>query len=145
MPKSYTVLDSGILLATVQDETYTKTAQELIADLLNNDVELIAPMLLRYELIAVVRKWVYRNLTDLNSAKLALTTLLNYPITLHFDDSLALKAYDLATLYQRPTAYDAQYLALAERFSCDFWTADERLFNAVQNSFRHIHWLGTWH
>jgi predicted nucleic acid-binding protein len=42
----------------------------------------------------------------------------------------------------RPTAYDAQYLAVAERHQADFWTADERLFNALNGKFPHIDWLG---
>lgn len=50
----------------------------------------------------------------------------------------------LATEYNRPTAYDAQYLALAERLSCEFWTVDERLFNGVKDRFSAIRWLGEW-
>lgn len=57
-------------------------------------------------------------------------------------DALLLRAYELATQLSRPTAYDAQYLAVAERFQCDFWTADERLFNAVSNSLTWVKWLG---
>lgn len=68
-------------------------------------------------------------------------SLLNYPIRLHLDDSLLKRGYELATEYNRPTAYDAQYLALAERLACDFWTADERMFNAVKDRFPSIHWI----
>jgi predicted nucleic acid-binding protein len=42
----------------------------------------------------------------------------------------------------RPTAYDAQYLALAERLACDFWTADERLFNAASQQLPYVKWVG---
>ncbi|MBC8099768.1 MAG: type II toxin-antitoxin system VapC family toxin [Armatimonadetes bacterium] len=41
------------------------------------------------------------------------------------------RAYELAEQLSLPTAYDAQYLAVAEHLGCDFWTADERLYNAV--------------
>jgi predicted nucleic acid-binding protein len=70
--------------------------------------------------------------------------LLNHPLALHFDDALLKRGYELATRYDRPTAYDAQYLALAERLSCDFWTADERMFNAIKEKFPTIRWLGNW-
>ena len=70
--------------------------------------------------------------------------LLNHPLTLHFDDALLKRGYELATQYNRPTAYDAQYLALAERLSCDFWTADERMFNAVKDKSPDLQWIGNW-
>jgi predicted nucleic acid-binding protein len=31
---------------------------------------------------------------------------------------------------------------VAERLNCDFWTADERLFNAVQESLNWVKWVG---
>ena len=48
----------------------------------------------------------------------------------------------LATRFNRPTAYDAKYLALAEMMNCEFWTADERLFNAVRDELSWVRWLG---
>ena len=58
------------------------------------------------------------------------------------DDSLLKRAYELATQYNRPTAYDSQYLAVAERLNCEFWTADERLANAVGNDLSWVRWVG---
>ena len=142
MPTSYAVLDSGILLATVQSEPYTKHAKSLINQLAQQQVQMIAPMLLRYELVAVARKWVYREITTPEKAKNALHTLLRYPVTTFADDALLQRAYELATEHNRPTAYDAQYLAVAERYQCDFWTADERLYNAVTNHFPRVYWVG---
>lgn len=67
---------------------------------------------------------------------------LAYPVQLYFDNELLKRAYDLAEQLNRPAAYDAQYLALAERLGCDFWTADEKLFNAVGASLTWVRWLG---
>jgi predicted nucleic acid-binding protein len=142
MPTSYAVLDSGILLATVQTEPHTEHAKTLINQLAQEQVQMIAPVLLRYELVAVARKWVYRELTTPDKAKTALETLLHYPVTTVIDDALLRRAYELAMEHNRPTAYDAQYLAVAERYQCDFWTADERLFNAVNGKFPRVYWLG---
>ena len=144
MPISYTVLDSGTLLATVQIEAYTPQARGLVKSLTAHEIQIAAPTLLYYELVAVARKWVYRKLAMPEQAQVALDTILRYPVELHFDEALVRRAYALASELDQPTAYDAQYLALAERLSCDFWTADERLFNAVQNDFPAAHWLGQW-
>ena len=34
----------------------------------------------------------------------------------------------------RPEAYDTQYLAVAEREGCEFWTTDSRLYNSVHHT-----------
>jgi predicted nucleic acid-binding protein len=133
MPTSYAVLDSGILLATVQTETYTEQAKVLFTRLTQEQTQIVAPTLLSYELVAVTRK-----LATPEQAKLALKTLLYYPLTTIVDAALLQRAYELATQFDRLTAYDAQYLAVAERYHCDFWTADERLFNAVTASLPNI-------
>ncbi len=71
-----------------------------------------------------------------------LAGLLSYPVTFYEDDALLLATYELAEAFNRPRAYDAQYLALAERLDCSFWTADERLFNAVRGAFPRVRWVG---
>ncbi len=73
-----------------------------------------------------------------------LSQLLVYPVDLHEDTALLTEAYDLAVRFNRPRAYDTQYMALAERLHCEFWTADERLVNSTQAQFNRIRWLGNW-
>jgi predicted nucleic acid-binding protein len=41
------------------------------------------------------------------------------------------QALILADAFGLPAAYDAPYLALAERFGCAFWIADQRLLRLV--------------
>ena len=45
MPTSYTVLDSGVLLASIQIEPYTAHAKTLIKRLIEADTQLAAPIL----------------------------------------------------------------------------------------------------
>jgi predicted nucleic acid-binding protein len=47
------------------------------------------------------------------------------------------QAFDMAERLDRPVAYDAHYLG------CEFWTADERLVNVVQEILPWVKWLGT--
>ncbi len=136
------VLDSGIFIASVYPEELTLQAQQLLKQLQADEITLNAPHLLRYELVAVSRKAVHRGRVSIDEGKQARDKLLDYPVRLHFNDKLLKRAYDLATEYNRPTAYDTQYLALAESLSCSFWTADKRLFNAVNKHFSNIYWLG---
>ena len=68
--------------------------------------------------------------------------LLQTPFEFYEDDSLLLDAYEIAGRFNLPRSYDAQYLALAERLACDFWTADRTLVNSLQTGFSRAHWLG---
>jgi len=126
---SQVVLDSGIFIASVYPETLTFEAKGLLHQLQEAQITLHAPTLLRYELIAVSRKAVYQKRITADEGQIARDQRMSYK---------------LAEQYNRPTAYDAQYLALAERMACAFWTADERLFNAVKVNLPGIRWLGNW-
>lgn len=136
------VVDSGILLATVLQETYSDRAKALIDAWIAQQTELAAPELLRYEIAAVLRNRVHRALIVPDDALQSRDTLLGLPITYHTDNMLVKRGYDLASRFNRPTAYDSQYLALAERLGCEFWTADQKLFNAVSANLSWVKWLG---
>ena len=74
--------------------------------------------LLNYELVAASCKAFYQGRVTREEGSLARDQLLSYPVTLHFDQVLLKRGYELAKKYNRPTAYDAQYLAVTERLSC---------------------------
>lgn len=137
------VVDSNILVAFgLSDEPLHTQANQILATWTSAEITLAAPRLFRSEITAVVRKVVYQQRITHEQGRGMLTRLLSYPVEFHEDDSLLKSAYELAEQYNRPRAYDAQYLALSQRLSCEFWTADERLFNAVKDRFPGIRWLG---
>jgi predicted nucleic acid-binding protein len=92
----------------------------------------------------VVRKVVYQQRLTPEQGRSMLAQLLIYPVEFHEDDALLKEAYELAVRFNRPRTYDTQYMALAERLNCEFWTADERLVNSTQGQFDHIRWLDSW-
>lgn len=139
---SRVVVDSGILLTSALLETLAPQAEALMNQWTQYKVQLAAPILFRYEVVAVTRKAVYQNRISLVRGLQIRDFLLTYPVELHFDEALLKRAYELASTHNRPTTYDSQYLAVAERLGCDFWTADERLFNAVSPVLSWVKWLG---
>ena len=137
------VLDSNVLLATVlPDEPLTQRAKIAVAGWVDTSTQIIAPRLFRAELVAVIRKAVYQKRISHTQGKGFLLLLLESPVTFVDDDELLLSAYELAAQFNLPRAYDAQYLALAQRFDVPFWTADQRLFNSISEEFGLIRWLG---
>jgi predicted nucleic acid-binding protein len=54
------------------------------------------------------------------------------------------RAWRIATEFGFATVYDATYLALSELRGCEFWTADERLYNQVKDKLAFVKWLGNY-
>jgi predicted nucleic acid-binding protein len=139
------VVDANILIAFgLSDEPLHTQASQILAAWRSTGTPLVAPRLFRSEITAVVRKVVYQQRITHEQGREMLVRFLLYPVEFHEDDALLKAAYELAGEFNRPRAYDAQYLALAKRLSCEFWTADERMFNAVKDRFSGIRWLGNW-
>lgn len=137
------VIDSGILLADfLPDEPLSTQSKNLLAELQRNSMLLVAPMLFLYEVMAVLRKAVYQQRLTGDQANALVDKALAYPIQYHFSSDLLRDAFTIATQYNRPRAYDSQYIALAQQLDCDFWTTDERLFNSVQGQLTRVRWLG---
>jgi predicted nucleic acid-binding protein len=139
---SWVVCDSGIILATVLIESSSAQAKALLRSWHDQNMQLAAPSLFRYEIVAVVRKYVHRGILTHDAGIRTRDLLLAEPVQLMMDDALLRRGYELATRFNRPTAYDTQYLAVAERLQCEFWTADERLANAVKQDLTWVKWLG---
>lgn len=144
--KSSACVDANIIIKLVVEEADSDRADALWESWIRNDVQVIAPSLLCYEVTAVLRKKVYRNQLSETVAGKTLSTALNL-----LDQGVNLvvstvelhrRAWKLAHRFNRPTAYDAHYLALAEMEGCEFWTTDERLYNSVKGGFSLIRWLG---
>jgi len=101
-----------------------------------------APALLRYEITnALYRLGRYGRLRS-SAVEEALASALNIPIQLHDEPGLHLEATRIAQRFNLPAAYDAHYLALAERLAVEFWTADRRLEQAVASALPWVHLAG---
>ncbi len=92
---------------------------------------LVAPTLLYYEVGNALHR--YERAGLLSPAEVAdlLDIALSLDITLYGNADLHRQALALAERLGLPAAYDAHYLALAERLNAEFWTADRRLASAV--------------
>ncbi len=129
---SWIIVDNNILIASVLQEQFSAQATALLEWIDAEEVQLAAPVLLRYEVVSVLRKIVHRGIITPQDGERYVNHLLKRPATFLMSDELLLRAYQMASELGMPSAYDAQYLAVAERLNCAFWTGDRRLFNTVQ-------------
>lgn len=135
--------DAGLALKLIFPEVDSARARALWEAWRASQTTVVAPTLWGYEVTSVVRNRVQRGLFPADQEMTAIATLHQLPVQLLYPDTLHQHAARLAQQFNRPAAYDAHYLALAELLGCPFWTADERLFNAVRNQLAWIHWLGS--
>ena len=144
MPSSPICIDANLVVIIVAPEAQRPAVLRLWESWLEQDRELVAPRLLTYEVTAALWRKVWRELLPQEEAQRAVKAALDIGVTLLDPPGLSERAFELAAHFRRPATYDAHYLALAERLSCPFWTADERLYNAVYADFPLIHWLGNY-
>jgi predicted nucleic acid-binding protein len=115
------VVDASVLANAIADDgTHGRTARtRLLAA-----GELAAPDLFDVETVAVLRKrWIAGDLTDRRFAA-AIDDLDDLDMDRYPTLPLTRRAFELRA---NVTAYDATYIALAERLQCALLTADARL------------------
>jgi predicted nucleic acid-binding protein len=123
-------LDANIVVKFIisSDETIGHLWENWRAD----GTRLVAPTLLHYEVVNSLHQYQKHGFLSNEALHRALDSALELPITLIGDAALHRRAGELAAAYRLPAAYDAHYLALAERLGIEFWTTDARLVNALQ-------------
>ncbi len=134
--------DAGLALKLVFPEADSAQARALWDTWRISQTTVIAPTLWDYEVTSVVRNRVHRGLFPADQEMNAIDVLHQLPVQLMHPHTLHHRAAQLAQRFNRSAAYDAHYLALAELLGCPFWTADERLFNAVGYELAWVNWLG---
>lgn len=92
---------------------------------------MVAPGLLRYEVVNALYKTIRFADVSPATAQQAIQTLTLLPIDYLHDDFLYRDALTLAVQYRLGAAYDAHYIALAQHLGAELWTADKRLYNTV--------------
>jgi predicted nucleic acid-binding protein len=127
--------DSSIILKLSLDEPGSAAARQLLLDWVAAERELIAPSLVAYEIANALHIAMHRGRISSEKAANALEDFWSLQAILIQSPDLHRRALELASELGLPSAYDTHYLAVTEAHECEFWTADERLFNAVRDGF----------
>jgi predicted nucleic acid-binding protein len=133
------VIDASVILrGFFPDEAGQVEAQALIRAYAQQEVELVAPTLLPYEVTNAILQAVTRDRIDLETGREILTAFqaLGIPTT----EVPWHRALALAHAHDR-SAYDGAYLALAEETGGELVTGDRRLHNAVKDHLPWVLWI----
>jgi predicted nucleic acid-binding protein len=121
-------------------EEYTSKAMELFRDWQAGAMAMHAPDLLLSEIGSTFLRAVRRGRLTPAQARASIDGLLMFPYILHDSRPLVPRAFEIAhQLNQR--IYDCFYVALAEREGMNFWTSDERFYNALQAHFSCVRFI----
>jgi predicted nucleic acid-binding protein len=132
------VVDASLAVKWAIPEPYSERALELAEGWAGVGTRLLAPCLLIAEVTNALYKRIARGELDLATAEGALEIILAFSIELREEPGLPARAMALAQEFRRSTTYDCHYLALAERYDCELWTGDRRLYNAVRAALRRV-------
>ena len=133
--------DANLIIDWAIEDGNVNASAALVERWLSSGVELIAPSLIHFEITNVLFRHVRTGRMPHDRIRFGLDSALALPIAVVDDDDLHLQAFDIGRRFNLSAAYDAHYLALAEREGVEFWTTDRRLYNTVRHRLswvRHV-------
>ncbi len=138
------VVDSNLIVSIVLPLPYSDQATRKIIDWKQAGTELLAPVLLEYEVAAILRKAVVARWMTTEVAVEAMGQILALNVRcLAPTADLHERALRWADRLGHSKAYNAQFLAIAEREGSELWTADRRLANGANQVGAHwVYWIG---
>jgi len=141
MIDSLVVIDASVAVKAILPNPLQTHCLGLIQTFI--EVQPAAPALWAYETTSAIAKSVHFGAITEKEALQALEKLDALGVRLFVADvNHNLAAFNWTLRFKRASAYDSYYLVLAQTLECDFWTADKRLFNALQDSCPGwVHWI----
>ena len=133
-------VDASLVLEVLLPHPTSGNAAALWRLWTDSGMDILAPPLFFAELTSVLRENVHFHRISAEQGERAFNIFLGLRVQAVTTDDLQPRAWELARKYERPRAYDAQYLAAASLLGCDLWTADRKLANAVPTPW--LKWAG---
>lgn len=137
------VIDANVAVALTVALPYSQSALRRFDAWVRESAELYAPLLWEYEVVSALRRMTTLGILPPAAAESALGGLLSLPVErVPPEPGIHRAALQWADRLGHSVAYDAQYLALAERLGATLWTADKRLVGRAQQlDARWVRWI----
>jgi predicted nucleic acid-binding protein len=138
------IVDASIAIKWTLNESDSSAALALLAHWNDEEIEVLAPALLAYEVTNALYRRVCKGEIPFEDARRGLTEIIFKVVEFDFpeDPDFNIRAMELGQQFGLPAAYDSHYLALAEREGCELWTADLRMWNSVNGKLDWLRRLG---
>jgi predicted nucleic acid-binding protein len=140
--RSSVCVDASLIVRALVPGPLSDRAEARLALWRRDETWMIAPSFAAIEILSAFRRLEHFGHITPDRAVAAFEAFLDLDIHWSHRRDIVPVAWDLARRLHRPTAYDTSYLALATLAECEFWTADERLYNAVHAELPWVRWIG---
>lgn len=134
-------IDSNIIVRTLVPGPNSEIASSLLEYSIQQDLNIIAPAQLIFEVSSAIRYYTYQEELTKNEGKEKIQAFLELDIQYSRSKEMIKRAWSFAEKYDQPNIYDSAYLALSERRGCDFWTGDQAFYNAVGDQIEFVYLL----
>ncbi|NPV87890.1 MAG: type II toxin-antitoxin system VapC family toxin [Anaerolineae bacterium] len=127
------VLDASVVVPLMIQHPLAPKAEALIRHWKREYYRLVSPCFMPVEVVSALRQVVYNGKFDPQQALEAVEIMMGLEIELVAPSAELLQSsLCWAERLGQSKAYDAQYVALAEQLHAEFWSADEKLVNALK-------------
>lgn len=136
------VLDASVILKWyLADEEYGQKALSLLYRYISNELEILAPSLLEYEVVNGL--YIAQKRGRIKEEKLlsAIEGFIHLEIKLKGLSHFYSRVVHYSKVYHR-SVYDASYLAIADVEGITMITSDEGLYNTIKKDLKWVKWLG---
>ena len=140
----FVVVDASLTVKWLVEEEDSDKAHVVLQSWDTQDVTRVAPNLMPFEVANALHRRVLRGELSVGDSARLIAQLLGSRLELHQTAGLHARALELTSELQQGAVYDAHYLALAEGFGCELWTADQRFYRALSPSIDNVRWIGAY-
>ncbi|TAK27668.1 MAG: PIN domain-containing protein [Chloroflexota bacterium] len=137
----FACVDASVAAKWVLPEEYSDRSLGLYEHCRRSGITIAAPPHMAVEVTNAIRRRVTRRFITYAEGRDLVTTFTQFSVRLVIPAGLYQEAFDLAQTFNRPTVYDAHYVALARTLGCVLWTADEALLNALGGKLPFVRWI----
>jgi predicted nucleic acid-binding protein len=136
------VLDASVILKWyLADEEYSQKALGLLYQYISNELDILAPALLEYEVVNGLLIAQKRGRIKEEKILTAIEGFIDLEIKLKNLSHFYPRIIHYCKIYHR-SVYDASYLAIADVEGISLITSDEGLYNTIKKDLKWVKWLG---